>query len=118
MNVFAWYFPTYITLFNDREENTKGEKRKVKSMEKDHSSHPQNSFRCQGVSDDGRVCSLQGQVPSLGTVFLLKETCIEHRTSSSTCKSHHDDKHLPSSPLKDTRAQVGLISIKGVRDVS
>ena len=41
-----------------------------------------------------------------------------YRASSSICKSHHDDKHLLSSPLKDTGDQAGLISIRGVRDVS
>lgn len=40
--------------------------------------HLYNSLRCQGVSNDGRVCSLRGHI-HLGerTVFFLEEMCIE-----------------------------------------
>lgn len=49
-------------------------------------------------------------------MFFLEEMLC--RTSSSASKSHRDDKYLSALPLKDTGDQGGLISIKGVRNVS
>lgn len=46
---------------------------------KDHASHLYNGLRCQGVSNDGTVCSFRGHVPFFGemTVFFLEEMYIE-----------------------------------------
>lgn len=105
MNVFAWHFPIYILSFNEQGKRTQRKEVKSIGWEKKIMPHLYNSLRCQGVSNDGRVCSLRGHI-HLGrkdSVFPRRDV---YRASSS-CESHCDDKHLPSSTLKDTGIKQG-----------
>lgn len=70
-----------------------------------------------GIFNDGKAatCEDTSYLWRKGRIFLRRDV---YRASSSTCESHHNDKHLLSSTLKDTGNQAGLISINGVRDVS